>query len=176
MALARRFEDLAVWIEARALTNEVYALASDDPFKRDWGLGDQIRRAAISTMNNVAEGFDSGSRVEFSRFLRYAARSASEVQSCLYVALDRRYVGAARFEAVYRRAERVRTFARALIGSLQRPRKGDDGGCVRERSPAYGRTLRINATWMRVSSSRSTDEPGMHSRTRTPAHANVLTT
>jgi four helix bundle protein len=81
VALARRFEDLRAWQSARDLTSAVYALARNGEFARDFALSDQIRRAAISTMNNIAEGFDSASRAEFARFLRYAARSASEVQS-----------------------------------------------------------------------------------------------
>jgi four helix bundle protein len=167
MALARRFEDLAVWNEARALTREVYALVASGPLQRDWGLTDQVRRSAISTMNNVAEGFDSGSRTEFARFLRYSARSASEVQSCLYVALDCGYIDRAAFDSAYRRAERVRSLARALTRSLAKPRRQDGSGCVREESPLYGSPPEASD---RVSASK-TLRYGLHSRTRTPAHA-----
>ena len=62
MALATRFEDLQVWQAARRLTAQVYALAVTDPLRRNFGLVDQMRRAAMSSMNNIAEGFDSASR------------------------------------------------------------------------------------------------------------------
>ena len=80
MGLVTRFEDLEVWQQARKLTADVYLVADGSALSRDFVLGDQIRRAAISTMNNIAEGFDSASRFEFRRFLRYAGRSASEVK------------------------------------------------------------------------------------------------
>jgi four helix bundle protein len=139
MALVRRFEDLAAWREARALALEVYRVAGTGRFRTDWALADQIRRAAVSTMNNTAEGFDSSSRVEFARFLRYAARSASEVQSCLYVALDQGYIDAAVFETIYERAQGARRLIRALGRRIDpralraRPR---DGVC--ETAAPYG--------------------------------------
>jgi four helix bundle protein len=119
VALAERFEDLRAWQAARSLTLAVYALARSERFRRDFALSDQIRRAAVSTMNNVAEGFDSASRVEFSRFLRYASRSASEVQSCLHVALDQDYVTQVEFDRTYLAAASVRKLCVALIRSLR---------------------------------------------------------
>lgn len=83
-----RFEDIKGWQEARVLANMVYDVSDSGPFARDFGLRDQIRKAAGSTMHNIAEGFDAGSDAEFIRFLKYARRSASEVQSQLYIALD----------------------------------------------------------------------------------------
>lgn len=74
------------------LTRLVYSLSRKRECAHDFGLRDQITRASVSIMNNVAEGFDGGSDAEFIRFLVYAQRSATEVQSCLYVALDNEYI------------------------------------------------------------------------------------
>ena len=134
MTLASRFEDLRVWQVARQLTREVYGLVRVDPFRRDFALSDQIRRAAVSTMNNIAEGFDSGSRVEFTRFLRYASHSASEVQSCLYVALDQGYVDQRCFDALHGRAAMVRKLSAALIRSLKPQAKAARSNATMRRS------------------------------------------
>jgi four helix bundle protein len=140
--LARRFEDLRAWQAARDLTSAVYMLARHGQFARDFALSDQIRRAAISTMNNIAEGFDSASRAEFGRFLRYAARSASEVQSCLHVAVHQRYIGTGEFDRVYLQCASVRRLCVALIGSLEGRRAANRDPEVHEPpSPAYGRAV-----------------------------------
>ena len=75
----RNFEDLQVWQEARELAGYVYELTRKDGFSRDFGLRDQIQRAAGSVMHNIAEGFEAGSNLEFVRFLKMARRSAGEV-------------------------------------------------------------------------------------------------
>jgi four helix bundle protein len=111
-----RFEDIQGWQKARELTRRVYAATRGGEFARDYGLRDQIQRAAGSVMANIAEGFDAGSDVEFIRFLRYARRSASEVQSHLYVALDQGYVTQDQFNEIYQTA----TEARRLIGGFIR--------------------------------------------------------
>ena len=84
----RNFDDIEAWQLARALTREVYRVSKQGDFGKDFGLRDQIQRAASSAMHNIAEGFDSESNTEFIRFLRYAKRSCSEVQSQHYIALD----------------------------------------------------------------------------------------
>jgi four helix bundle protein len=103
----RRFEDIEGWQSARELTRQVYAVAHCGEFSRDFGLRDQITRAAGSTMHNIAEGFDGGSNPEFIKFLRYSQRSCSEVQSQLYVALDQGYLSQEEFDAIYAQAERT---------------------------------------------------------------------
>ena len=119
-----RFEDVKAWQEARTLTGMVYDASDDGPFARDFGLRDQIRRAAGSTMHNVAEGFDAGSDPEFVRFLKYARRSASEVQSQLYIALDRQYITQAQFQRIYDQATTVKKLINAFIGYLNKsPRR-----------------------------------------------------
>src|SRR5262249_16925070 len=87
-----RFEDLEVWQKARGLTREVYQLTAGDRFSRDYGLREQMRRASVSIMANVAEGFSRKSDKEFSQFLFIAKSSATELQSQAYVALDQGYI------------------------------------------------------------------------------------
>jgi len=87
----QNFEDLNVWKQARQLTQEVYRLTKTEKFSRDFGLRDQIRRAAISVMSNIAEGFERGGNQEFLQFLYVAKASCGEVRSQLYVALDQGY-------------------------------------------------------------------------------------
>lgn len=70
----------------------IYEITNNNPFLKDYRLRDQIIGAGISIMNNIAEGFDSQSNIEFIRFLRYSRRSTSEVQNCLYIALDQNYI------------------------------------------------------------------------------------
>jgi four helix bundle protein len=93
-----RFEDIEAWQLARELTRKVYGLAKKTKFARDFGLKRQIQDAAGSSMHNIAEGFDSETNPEFIRFLRYAKRSCTEVQSELYVALDQQYISNAEFK------------------------------------------------------------------------------
>jgi len=139
--LARRFEDLRAWQAARDLTEDVYRLVRRSEFARDFALNDQIRRAVISTMNNIAEGFDSASGAEFCRFLRYASRSASEVQSCLHVAVHQGYVSQGEFQQAYDRAAAVRMLSVALIRSLQGTRRSGGEPQVREAEAVYGSGL-----------------------------------
>ena len=93
----RHFEDFDAWKVARTLVKKVYNLTLQDGFRRDFGLVDQIRRAAVSVMNNIAEGFERGSNRDFIRFLFIARGSAGEVRSLLYVALDQGYITEAEF-------------------------------------------------------------------------------
>ena len=92
---AARFEDLEVWRRSKDLTVSIYRLTSVGAFARDFGLRDQIRRAAVSAMSNIAEGFDRYSVAEFQRFLSIARASASEVRSQLHLARDLEYASEA---------------------------------------------------------------------------------
>jgi len=87
-----RFENLIAWQKARQLTVEIYLITARGDFAKDFGLRDQIRRAAVSVMSNIAEGFDRGSRGEFHQFLVIAKASCAEVRSQLYVAQDVGYI------------------------------------------------------------------------------------
>jgi four helix bundle protein len=115
MSLITRFEDIKAWQEARRLTRQIYKLSKEGEFARDFGLRDQIRRAAVSGMTNIAEGFDCDSKKEFARFLGIARRSVVEVQSLLYVALDAEYIDDNTFQKYYSQANK----AKSLIGGLK---------------------------------------------------------
>ena len=115
MPLINRFEDIQGWQEARKLVKQIYALARSNAFAKDFGLRDQIQRAAVSAMSNIAEGFDCDSKAEFARFLGIARRSAVEVQSLLYTALDAGYITKAQFQAHYDQAQKTK----ALIGGFK---------------------------------------------------------
>jgi len=100
MATVKQFEDLRVWQDARVLVREIYKAAKQRDFRRDFGLRDQITRAATSTMSNIAEGFERGSRKEFIQFLNVAKGSNGEVRSQLYVAFDQEYLDQKTFDAL----------------------------------------------------------------------------
>lgn len=112
----RRFEDIEGWQLARELSKRVYSVAMRGAFAKDFGLRDQITRAAGSVMHNIAEGFDGGSNAEFVKFLRYSQRSCSEVQSQLYVAVDQAYISQDEFDSIYRHA----AMAHAKVGGFIR--------------------------------------------------------
>lgn len=117
-----QFEDLDAWKEARKLTRLIYRLTRKQRFSRDFSLRDQIQRSAVSTMSNIAEGFDSGSDQYFIQFLSYSRRSASEVQSHLYIALDNEYIAAEEFKEGYEIAVSVRRLCVGLIKYLKKTR------------------------------------------------------
>lgn len=120
MALIKRFEDIRAWQEARILVREVYKMTRQGEFTRDFGLKDQIQRAAVSVMTNIAEGFDDESKAEFARFLGYSRRSAVEVQSLLYAALDAGYINQARFNELYEQAKKTKALVGAFRYSLKK--------------------------------------------------------
>ena len=103
---------------ARELTRKVYELTKKPKFARDFALRGQIQEAAGSSMHNIAEGFDSETNPEFIRFLRYAKRSCTEVQSELYLALDQKYITNTEFQDVYDLAGRTRSAIRGFIKYL----------------------------------------------------------
>ena len=86
------FTDIEAWKQARLFVANVYDIFSQGNSQKDFGFRDQIQRAAVSIMSNIAEGFDSGSKKSFIQFLTYSYRSASEVESLLFVALDIHYI------------------------------------------------------------------------------------
>ena len=98
----KTFEDIRVWQDARELVKYIYDVSTRTEFARDFGLRDQIRRAAVSIMSNIAEGFDRRSDKEFVQFLYIAKASAAEVRSQLYVALDLDYLEDSTFQDVKR--------------------------------------------------------------------------
>ncbi len=96
--MPQSFEELPVWQKARELVQYIYSLTKEDPFRRDFSLVDQIRRAVISIMSNVAEGFERGSNTEFIQFLYIAKGSAGETRAQLYAAFDQGYVTEEQFK------------------------------------------------------------------------------
>ena len=88
----KQFEDLEVWQEARRLTQTVYRLTKAEKFSKDFALRDQVQRAAVSVMSNIAEGFERGGNQEFIQFLYVAKASCGEVRSQIYVAFDQDYI------------------------------------------------------------------------------------
>ncbi len=115
----KNFEELDAWKEARKLTKQIYDPTNKRPFSRDFGLTNQIQRAAVSVMANIAEGFDSGSTKHFIQFLSYSRRSASELQSHLYVALDKDYISKDDFQKTYNQALSTRKLCLGLIRYLK---------------------------------------------------------
>ena len=120
MAKIERFEDLQSWQKARELANVVYDLTDQGDFTKDFELRNQIRRASGSAMHNIVEGFDAGTNPEFIRFLRMARRSASEVQSQLYLALDRKYISEVDLKLAYDLATEVKRLVNGMIGYLSK--------------------------------------------------------
>jgi four helix bundle protein len=116
----KRFEDSEAWQEAKKLAEKVYSFTEGRLFSKDFGLKDQIQRAAVSCMSNIAEGFDADSDQQFIQFLGYAKRSASETQSILYVALDREYITNDEFNAAYDLATSVRKLCSGFIKYLKK--------------------------------------------------------
>jgi len=105
MTTAKRFEDLDVWQRAKELTNLVYRFSSSGPLSRDFGLRDQMRRASISIMSNIAEGFESQTQALFIRYLGYAKGSAGELRAQLYIALEQGYLPDDEFRSALSLAE-----------------------------------------------------------------------
>jgi len=119
MTKIERFEDLQSWQKARVLANNVYSITSKGSFEKDYALRDQIQRAVGSVMHNLAEGFDAGSNPEFIRFLRLACRSASEVQSQLYLALDFKYIETNELQKSYDLATETKKLINGLVSYLR---------------------------------------------------------
>jgi four helix bundle protein len=117
-----RIEDVEAWKAARRLTNLTYVVTEAKPFDRDFELRRQMRGCAVSAMANIAEGFDSGSDPEFRRFLKIARRSVTELQSHLYVALDRRYLEQERFHHIYAQTRDVKSLVGGFLRHLKKPR------------------------------------------------------
>ena len=118
-----KFEELDSWKKARELTNLIYDLTEQEGFKKDFRLCGQVRDASGSIMHNIAEGFDAGSDAEFIRFLKISRRSASEVQSQLYLALDRKYITEGQLRGSYDKATEVKKLINGLIAYLHQNKK-----------------------------------------------------
>ena len=98
MATFQKFEDIEAWQRARELTREIYTASNENPFSKDFGLRDQVRKTSVSIMSNIAEGFERDGTKEFIQFLSVAKGSSGELRSQLYVALDQGYLAKERFD------------------------------------------------------------------------------
>jgi four helix bundle protein len=120
MAKIERFEDLDCWKTGRELVNMVFDLCEKPMLAKDFDTKSQIKRAAVSTMNNVAEGFGRFSKIEFIRFLGIAQSSALEVRSMAYVLLDRKYITQPEFDALHEKASKVASLNNGFIRYLKK--------------------------------------------------------
>ncbi len=125
MAKIEKFEDIEAWKKARELAKEIYAISNEGLFARDFGLRDQIRRAAVSVMSNIAEGFERGGDKEFGQFIAHAKGSSAEVRAQLYVALDQGYIDKPTFD---RLAELTIHINRMLAGLMKYLRSSEFKG------------------------------------------------
>ena len=102
-----KFEDLPIWNESRELVKQIYKNTNEAPIVKGFGFRDQLQRAAISIMNNIAEGFKRSTNIEFVRFLYYSKGSAGEVRSMLYVVHDLGYLPENEFDTLYKEASDI---------------------------------------------------------------------
>lgn len=119
MATIKSFEDLICWQKARQLTKFIYQITAKDSFSRDFGLKDQIRRAVVSIMSNIAEGFDRGTKIELINFFFIAKGSCGEVKCQLYIALDSGYISQIEFNQGYRLCEEVSRLLQSFITKVK---------------------------------------------------------
>mgnify|MGYP001284549718 CR=1 FL=1 len=115
MSKITQFEDLICWQKARVLVNNIYFITKSGPLSKDFGLKNQLRRAAVSAMTNIAEGFSRFHRKEFIRFLDISQSSAMEVKSLLYIILDQNYLENDKVTAVQNDTEEVRAITMGLL-------------------------------------------------------------
>jgi len=132
MSTVKSFEELTIWQESRELTNRVYILSKRFPKEELYGLTSQIRRASVSIMSNIAEGFNRRSTKEFISFLIISRASISEVQNDLYISLDLNYINKDNFETIYNHAQKISMSINKLITYL------------RSQVKTYPKTTKIN--------------------------------
>jgi four helix bundle protein len=119
LSTIKSFEELPVWKDARKFTNKIYNITNKFPKEELYGLTSQIRRATVSIMSNIAEGFDRRSDKELSNFLSMARGSSSEVQNDLYIALDLNYISQDEFNKLYQEAKKIAKQINGLMTYLR---------------------------------------------------------
>lgn len=120
MSTFSTFEEIDAWQKARQLTKRIYQISAKGPFSRDFGLRDQVRRASVSIMSNIAEGYERGGTKEFLQFLSVAKGSVGEVRSHLYVALDQGYITEDVFQGLWVEAGEISKMLSGLMSYLRR--------------------------------------------------------
>jgi four helix bundle protein len=119
MAKFSKFEEIQAWQKAYDITLQIYKITADSNFAKDFGLRDQIRRASVSIMANIAEGHGRRTNVEFANFLNIARGSVSEVQSHLYVALGLNYIDQKQFDELYQKLTEISRMTLSLAQYLR---------------------------------------------------------
>ena len=120
MSQEKGFEDLIAWQKARTLVRNIHEISNKGLFKKDYSLRNQICRASVSAISNVAEGFEREGDKEFIQFLSQAKASSGEVRSQLYVALDLGYVTEEEFDNLHNMAHEASRVISGLIGYLKK--------------------------------------------------------
>jgi four helix bundle protein len=116
---AKTFEDLIVWQRAKELTKLIYSSTSNGSFQKDFGMKDQLQRASVSVMSNIAEGFGRGGNKELIQFLFVAKGSLSEVQSLLHAAVDQKYIDKEKFQIAYDKASEIARLITAFVKGMK---------------------------------------------------------
>jgi len=119
MAKIKKFEDIESWKRARKLANQIYRVSSTGKFDRDFGPKDQMRRASVSILSNIAEGFERGGDNEFLQFLAVAKGSCGEARAQFYVALDQGYFSLDQFKILSSEATEVSQLISGFIRYLR---------------------------------------------------------
>jgi len=132
LSTIKSFEELIIWQEARKFTNNIYNLTKKYPQEEMYSLISQMRRAAVSVMSNIAEGFDRRTTKEFISFLIIARASVSEVQNDLYISLDLNYINNEDFKIYYNHAQKIAKLINGLITYLK------------SQTESYTKTTKIN--------------------------------
>ena len=119
MPTIQRFEEIEAWQTARELSRQIYSITEDGKLSRDYGLKDQLRRASVSVMSNIAEGFESQTQPMFVRYLGIAKASSGEVRSQLYVSRDVNYLSEEQFSQLFQMAEKASRQLSRFISYLE---------------------------------------------------------
>jgi four helix bundle protein len=130
MATFNRFEEIQVWQKARIVTNRVYSISNMGEFARDFSVRDQMKRASVSIMANIAEGHGRRTENEFANFLNIARGSAVELQSHLYVALDLAYIDETQFREIYDLLEEISKMTISLSKYLRNKNSANSANSV----------------------------------------------
>lgn len=125
MPTIERFEDIEAWKKARKLAQKIYKITGSGEFAKDWTLKDQVRRASISIMSNIAEGYGRKTDKEFIQFLYIAMGSIFELQSQIYMALDLSYMSKEEFKDVFTTSNEVAKLIGGFIKYLKKAKTTD---------------------------------------------------
>jgi len=154
--VAETFEDLHVYQRARELTNTVYQVTKQDAFSKDRALSDQIRRASVSVMSNIAERFERGTKTEFIQFLYIAKGSCGEVRAQLRIARDQDYIPASEYDRLHDLARKISGMLSNFIAHLQQ-------SSYQGEKAARPKRQAIAAQQDRIATLRATQEANIHS-------------